>query len=287
MKIWVAGSKGQLGRTLGEQQDKLPGSEFIYTDIEELDLTQKEAVLRFARDEKPDWIVNCAAYTAVDKAEEEPEKAFLINRDVPAILSETADRTGARLLHISTDFVFGGDTDHPYKPTDKPKPLSIYAQTKFEGELEVLKYPQHLIVRTSWLYSVHGGNFVKTMLRLGREKTEIGVVADQVGCPTSATDLASAVLAILHKLGKERTATRQIYHYSNAGSCSWFDFASEVMKEAGLKCRVKPIPTEAYPLPARRPNYSVMDLSAIREDFGVGIPEWKESLGKVVRGLME
>lgn len=286
MKIWITGSKGQLGTELFQQQDKLPEAEFLFTDIEELDLTRKEAVLKFAKQEKPGWIINCAAYTAVDRAEEEPEKTMLLNRDIPAYLTEAALQNHARLIHISTDFVFDGKTNRPYTEKDAPGPLSVYAKSKYAGELEVLKHPSNIVIRTSWLYSVYGNNFVKTMLKLGAERHEIGVVRDQVGSPTAGPDLASALLKMIASISEHPEKVGGIYHYSNAGICSWYEFAAEIMRLAGLPCKVKPIPTSAYPLPAKRPAYSVMDLSKIRNEFGLVIPEWRESLKRILPEIL-
>lgn len=285
IKVWVTGSKGQLGTSISEQQGELPEAAFLFTDIEELDLTIKEDVLAFTQKEKPDWIINCAAYTAVDKAEEDADTAFLLNRDIPANLTATAKATGARLIHISTDFVFGGDATRPYLETDEPAPASVYAKSKYAGEQEVLKYDQNIIVRTSWLYSVHGNNFVKTMLRLGRERDALSVVSDQQGAPTAASDLVSAILTIISKVRKSAIKPQAIYHYSNKGNCSWQEFAAEIMKQAALNCKVNPISTKAYGAPAERPAYSVMNLRRIEEDFGLVIPRWRVSLGTVLTRL--
>jgi len=284
-KILITGSKGQLGTELFLQHTKLANYQFLFTDIEELDLTNRKSVLEMTQIEKPDVIVNCAAYTAVDKAEEEPEKAFLLNRDIPAHLTEAALAVDATLIHISTDFVFDGKNKIPYKESDKPEPLSVYAESKYAGELEVLKNKDNIVIRTSWLYSAHGNNFMKTMLRLGKEKEEIGVVNDQFGTPTSAADLAGAILRIIQKILGSELNYGDIYHYSNEGICSWYEFAAEIIKLAGLQCLVKPLTTVEYPLPAKRPAYSVMDKSKIKETFKIQIPEWKDSLGKVLKTI--
>lgn len=281
--IWIAGSKGQLGTELYLQHKTLAGFKFLFTDIEELDLTDKNAVPEFAQKEKPGFIVNCAAYTAVDKAETEPEKAFLLNRDIPANLTEAAQFINATLIHISTDFVFDGTQNRPITEDEQPNPQSVYAESKYAGEQEVLKSDKNLVIRTSWLYSPHGNNFMKTMLRLGKEREEIGVVNDQTGIPTSAADLVSALLHIIQKISGSEKKFGGIYHFSNEGFCTWFEFASEIMKLTGLDCRVKPITTEEYPLPAKRPAYSVMDISKIKSVFGLNIPGWKESLSEVLK----
>ncbi len=284
-KIWVTGAKGQLGTELYSQHSKLRQCEFLFTDIEEMDLTQKKAVMDFVRNENPDVIINCAAYTAVDKAEEEPEKAFLLNRDIPAYLTEAAASIDALLIHLSTDYVFDGTKDRPYTENDRPNPISAYAESKYAGEREVLKNPKNIILRTSWLYSAQGTNFLKTMLRLGKEKEELTVVNDQFGIPTSATDLAGALLYMVKHILSDKEDYGGIYHYSDEGWCSWYDFAVEIMRLTGLNCHVKPVTTAQYPLPAKRPMYSVMDKSKIKRVFGIEIPEWRESLLKVLKTI--
>jgi dTDP-4-dehydrorhamnose reductase len=284
--IWVAGAKGQLGTEIELLHGQLHNAGFLFTDVDELDLRNEDAVDAFIRKHNPGFIVNCAAYTAVDKAETEIGKAFEINRGIPAILTKYADKAKAVLIHISTDFVFGGTSDRPYTEEDIPDPLSVYAKSKRAGEEEVLKVRRNIIIRTSWLYSAHGTNFVKTMIRLGSEKNEINVVDDQKGSPTWAKDLAAAVLHIITKISAGPDISGGIYHYSNEGSCSWYGFATEIMKLAGLKCRVNPITTGQYPLPAKRPAFSIMDKSKIKHVFGMEIPEWKESLGKFLAGGM-
>lgn len=286
IKIWVTGSKGQLGTSISEQQGEFPEGEFLFTDIEELDLTKKEDVMAFAREHKPDWIVNCAAYTAVDKAEEDQETAFLLNRDIPANLTDAAKAIGAWLIHISTDFVFGGDTTRPYRETDEPAPVSVYAKSKHAGELKVLEYDRSIIIRTSWLYSVHGNNFVKTMLRLGKDRESLNVVSDQQGAPTAASDLVTALLTIISKVSSSDVKPQSIYHFSNEGNCSWMEFAAEIMKQAGSNCKVNPISTEAYGAPAARPAYSVMSLERIKGDFGLSIIQWQESLRAILKVLL-
>jgi dTDP-4-dehydrorhamnose reductase len=277
-KIWVTGSRGQLGTELHLQHAKLPGCSFIFTDIEELDLLQKKQVQKFFQKEKPDYIINCAAYTAVDKAEEEPEKAFLLNYGIPAHLAELTATNDCRVIHMSTDYVFDGSKQQPYTENDTPNPQSVYAKSKYAGEMEILKNAGNLIIRTSWLYSIHGQNFMKTVLKLGKEKDEIAMVNDQIGTPTSAVDLSGAILYVLNQLIFKKMNIGGIYHYSNEGQCSWFEFASKIVQFTGSRCTVKPILTEEYPLPAKRPSYSVMDKSKIRNDFSISIPDWVTSL---------
>lgn len=285
-KIWIAGSKGQLGTEIQLQHDILKNVEYHFTDIQEFDLTDKEAVNDFARKIIPDLIVNCAAYTAVDKAESEEDTALKLNRDIPANLAAVADHYSAILIHVSTDYVFDGSSNYPYRETDCVNPVSAYGRTKLAGEECVLSGKKNMVIRTSWLYSAHGNNFVKTMLRLGKERESIGVVFDQVGCPTHAADLAGAILHIIEKIINSDTKYSSVYHYSNEGVCSWYDFAVSIMKLARLSCKVKPITTDQYPLPAKRPVYSVFDKSKIKTDFGLMIPHWEESLEKVIRKLV-
>jgi dTDP-4-dehydrorhamnose reductase len=276
--IWVTGSKGQLGTEIALQQAFLPELRFLFTDIDELDLRNREAVDTFIRTHHPRYIINCAGYTAVDKAETEPEPAFEVNRDVPSILAGSAEKQNIMLIHISTDYVFDGRAGKPYTEEDMPNPQSVYAHSKRAGEMEVLKGKDNVIIRTSWLYSAHGSNFVKTMLRLGKEKSEINVVDDQFGSPTWARDLAGAILTIIKKTSNAADSFGGIYHYSNEGFCNRYDFAVEIMKQANLPCKVNPVGTAQYPLPAKRPAYSVMDKSKIKRVFGIEIPHWKESL---------
>lgn len=284
--IWITGSKGQLGTELQLQQEKLINTRFLFTDIEELDLTDREAVIRFAQEEKPTIIINCAAYTAVDKAEEEPDKAFLLNRDVPAYLAKAAENVNAILIHISTDYVFDGTASSPIKETDATNPQSVYGRSKLAGEQAVMKNPENLVVRTAWLYSAHGHNFLKTMLRLGKEREEIGVVSDQLGSPTSAADLADALLEISNQIINGKKDAGGIYHYSNEGMCSWYDFAKAIMEIANLDCRVNPITTEQYPAPAKRPQYSVFNKEKIKKTFGILIPDWDDSAKKLIDQLI-
>jgi len=277
-KIWVTGSRGQLGTELFLQHKKLPDCNFLFTDIEELDLSRKELVLEFAQREKPDILINCAAYNAVDKAEQEQATAFILNRDVPAYLTEAIASTGAVLIHLSTDYVFDGTAETPYVETDIPNPQSVYAKSKLAGEHEVLKSNRNIIIRTSWLYSAYGNNFVKTMLRLGKERDEINVVADQFGTPTRAKDLANAILQIIRKLNTSTENFGGIYHYSNEGICSWYDFAIEIMKFAQFNCKIIPQSYMQYPSLAKRPVYSVLSKEKIKNTFNIDISEWRNSL---------
>lgn len=278
--IWITGSKGQLGTELELQKEKLKDVRYLFTDIEELDLTNKQDVLEFAQKEKPAIIINCAAFTAVDKAEEDIDLAYILNRDMPGYLAEAAQLVNGLLIHISTDYVFNGKAFQPYVETDLPHPESAYGTTKLSGEESVLKYPDNMVVRTSWLYSAHGNNFLKTMLRLGKERDEIGVVYDQIGTPTSAADLANALLEISKQILAGKKNVGGVYHFSNEGVCSWYDFARVIMNFDKLSCFIKPITSDQYPLPAKRPFYSVLNKTKIKKTFGISIPHWSQGLAK-------
>jgi len=279
MKILITGSNGQLGKSIRKISPQYPNYEFTFTDVEELNITNYDELKTFLSDDKFDVVINCAAYTAVDKAEDEPEKAILLNVTAAGYLARLTSEFDMTLIHISTDFIFDGNKNFPYTEEDKPEPLSIYAKTKFNGENEVLTNAKKAVIfRTSWLYSEFGHNFVKTIIRLATERDELNVVDDQIGTPTYASDLAEVILKLLPKLLKTRGTT--IYHYSNDGKASWYDFAKEIVKLHYLKCRVNPIETKDYPLPAQRPKYSLMDKSKIINTFGIKIPEWGQSLKK-------
>lgn len=267
MNILITGANGQLGTELVKL---LPDA--IATGSKDLDITNEKAVHRFIKKHHIDMVVNCAAYTNVDKAEDEVMEAVKVNVYGPKFLAQT----GCKIVHVSTDYVFDGENNVSYIPSDEAKPLSVYGYTKFLGEKEVLKYAhEYVIIRTSWLYSQNGKNFFKTMQRLGAEKSEINVVDDQYGTPTYAPDLANAIVKVIPQIN-ERNAG--IYHYSNMGECSWYDFACEIMKKSGLKCKVNPIPSSQYPTIAKRPMYSVLDQTKIIGTFGVKAPYWQESL---------
>jgi dTDP-4-dehydrorhamnose reductase len=280
--IWITGSKGQLGTELLARQSLLKDYQIFATDIAELDLRDSNAVNDFIKKIKPVFIINCAAYTAVDNAEQDQKNAFSINRDVPAILTSAAKLNNSRLIHISTDYVFDGASSHPYLESDATNPQTVYGKSKLDGELEVIKVKDNIVIRTAWLYSAHGNNFVKTMLRLGIEKDEIGVVNDQIGSPTWAGDFAMAVISLIGYSDKVPGGT---YHFVNTGICSWYDFALEIMKRAGLPCKVNPLKTSEYPRPAKRPAYSVLSTEKIRNTLNISIPGWKESLQKCLDEL--
>lgn len=273
--ILVTGANGQLGNCLRELA---VGSshKFIFTDVADLDITSVDAVRTLMERERPDWVVNCAAYTAVDKAESEPDLALLLNATAVGILADEAAHVEAGIVHISTDYVFKGDNAEPRIETDITEPQSVYGVTKLEGERLAAKNPKHIIIRTSWLYSVYGNNFVKTMRRLGAEKAEIGVVADQWGSPTSAHDLAKAILVAIEK------PEYGVYHFSNEGITNWAIFAEQIMELSDLKCKVNHITTSEYPTPAKRPEYSIMNKTKFGKTFDYVIPEWEAALEEVI-----
>lgn len=280
MKILVTGANGQLGSEIVSRAPEFPEIEFLFTDVAELDLGNFDAVRKYCLDHNPAVIINCAAYTAVDVAETDKDLAALINTKVPAFLGKTAKEIGARLIHISTDYVFDGLSYQPYVETDLVDPDSVYGKTKLNGEIALVKeLPGAIIIRTSWLYSSHGKNFVKTMIKLGEDRDQLKVVADQVGTPTYAGDLADAILSILKKYVETPESWKAgIYHYSNEGVCSWFDFAKSIHEIAGIDCKVIAIPTEEYPTAARRPQYSVLNKAKIKRNYGLEIPYWRDSL---------
>ncbi len=285
MKILITGCNGQLGRELRAQIEReFPGIT-TYTDREELDLTDAKAVELFLERNEFTHIVNCAAYTAVDDAENDPANCNRINADAVMNIASVASRLGVKVLHISTDYVFDGTSCRPYRESDKVNPISNYGTSKRKGEMILLSMcPDALIIRTAWLYSPHGKNFVKTMLQLGKERNEIKVVNDQIGTPTSATDLATAIITML----KSRQWVSGIFHFSNEGVCSWYDFAKAIHRLAHIqKCKIVPVTTDDYPTAARRPHYSVLDKSLIKRTFGIEIPHWEESLQKCIERLAD
>lgn len=270
----ITGSNGQLGTELSKL---LP--EALLTDVADLDITDEAAVKAYVENHEVDTIINCAAYTAVDKAEDDEELAAKINIDGPRNLA----KSGVKVVHISTDYVFDGLGHKPYQPEDAAHPVSVYGRTKLAGEQEVLRYAKEaVIIRTAWLYSPYGNNFVKTMRRLGAERESLNVVADQIGTPTYAADLAAAIARILPQMN---VANKGVYHFTNEGVCSWYDFARKVMELSGLDCKVKPIPSSAYPTKATRPFYSVLDKSKIKQTFNIEIEHWEEGLKRCLKQL--
>jgi dTDP-4-dehydrorhamnose reductase len=279
--ILVTGGNGQLGSELKELAPTYANYHFIFTDVENLDICDHKAVATFIDKNNINTIINCAAYTAVDKAEEQFELADKINHLAVANFAQIAKDKNIQLVHVSTDYVFDGTNHKPYTETNTPNPQSVYGQTKLDGELAMQQInPQNsVIIRTSWVYSKFGNNFVKTMLRLGSERTQLSVVADQIGTPTHAADLAKAILDILPKIKNEDV---EIFHYSNEGVCSWYDFAKAIFEISEIDLKVTPIESKAYPTPAERPFYSVLNKTKIKEKFELDIPYWKKSLEKQI-----
>lgn len=272
----IIGSKGQLGSEL----ELILGDKAHYADIEQLDITREQEVLDYITGAQPGYIINCAAYTAVDKAEEDEETAYRINAVGVKNLAKATSVIGAKLIHVSTDYVFDGTACSPYVETDATKPASAYGRTKLAGEQLALQSGGTVaIVRTSWLYSRFGNNFVKTMQRLGDEREALNVVFDQVGTPTNAADLAAALVKMAHMI---KEGSKEVYHYSNEGVTSWYDFAVEIMKMSRLSCSVSPIRSSFYPTPATRPSYSVLDKGKIKLAFDLHIPHWRDSLGALL-----
>ncbi len=285
MNILVTGSKGQLGSEFQKIQNEIPGFVFCFYDLPELDITDKNNLASLINRKNINVIINCAAYTAVDKAEDDKENAFKVNAVGAKILAEVAKESGALLVHISTDYVFNGTAHSPYKENQATQPLGVYGETKWQGEEAIRKVnPSHFILRTSWLYSTFGNNFVKTMQRLGIEKKNLNVIADQVGTPTYARDLAHAVISILSQADSKKHYA-ETYHFSNEGVCSWYDFADAIMEISKLGCAVNPIETHQYPTPAKRPAYSVLSKSKIKNDWGIVIPHWRKSLEACIQEL--
>lgn len=282
--ILITGANGQLGNELQLMSKNYPQFSYIFTDIAELDICDKAAVEAFVESHKVDAIVNCAAFTAVDKAESEEAKAAMINSDAPANLASAVERRGGTLVQISTDYVFPGNACKPIGEDCPTAPDSAYGRTKLAGEIAAQKACKNtVIIRTAWLYSTFGHNFVKTMIKLGRERDKLGVVFDQVGTPTYARDLARAIMQIL-----EKGVVPGVYHFTNEGVTSWYDFTIMIHKLAGISgCQVSPLHTEDYPTPATRPHYSVLDKSKIKNTFGIEIPYWVDSLKECVDILLK
>jgi dTDP-4-dehydrorhamnose reductase len=285
MKILITGAKGQLGNELKLLGKKYPDFQLTFTDVEELDITDMQAVSAFFDKLHPDVIVNCAAYTAVDKAEQEPDLALKINALAVRNLSNACGEFNALFIHISTDYIFNGKGYRPYVETDTPEPVSSYARSKYAGETQMLSSCRNgIILRTSWLYSAFGNNFVKTILKYGKERGNLNVVYDQIGCPSYAKDLAAAILEIIPKLTDHEGV--EIFHYTNEGVASWYDFAKAIIEFSGIKCLINPVETKDYPLPAERPFYSVLNKAKFKERFGIEIPYWRDSLEDCINRLI-
>ncbi len=283
MNILITGCNGQLGNEMQLLEKENPQHTYYNTDVQELDITNQEAVGRFVDDHQIDGIVNCAAYTAVDKAEDNQELCDLLNHIAPAYLAEAVEKRGGWLIQISTDYVFDGTNHTPYVETDPVCPNSTYGRTKLAGEQAAQQAcSRTMIIRTAWLYSTFGNNFVKTMIRLGNEKSELGVIFDQIGTPTYARDLALCIMTAINQGVKPG-----VYHFSNEGVISWYDFTKAIHRIAGITtCHVRPLHTSEYPTPAARPHYSVLDKTKIKRMYGIEIPYWEESLRECVEKLI-
>lgn len=291
MNVLVTGANGQLGSELRMLNDEflIFNYKCFFTTSQDLDITDFKAVANYIKDNQINIIINCAAYTAVDKAESDEKNADLINHLAVKNLATISKENNIKLIHISTDYVFDGKAHMPYAEEDKTNPNSVYGKTKLDGERAMIEIDpaNSIIIRTSWVYSSFGANFVKTMLRLGKEKKELIVIYDQVGTPTYARDLAKAILKILNDECLILNEKVEIYNYSNEGVLSWYDFAKEIMRMAKLTCHVKPIETKDYPTPATRPHYSLLNKSKIKSAFNLEIPYWKDSLDECLRKLGE
>ncbi|MEO8820959.1 MAG: dTDP-4-dehydrorhamnose reductase [Ginsengibacter sp.] len=284
--ILVTGSNGQLGNEIKVLSKFFPSYNFLFVSREELSIENSESLQSFFEKNKIDYCINCAAYTAVDKAESETEKAFLINADAAGKLATICLEHQTKLIHISTDYVYDGSVHIPLKEENAVGPVNVYGSSKLKGEeLALDNNPSALIIRTSWVYSSFGNNFVKTMLRLFREKEEINVINDQLGSPTYAADLASVIMEFIEKTQQGETFSG-IVNYSNAGTTNWYEFAQEIKSLVNSNCKINPIPTSSYPTPAKRPLYSVLDTSKIKEILHLEISSWKESLKKCLETLI-
>ena len=282
MNILITGCNGQLGNEMQLLEKENPQHTYYNTDVAELDITDQQAIERFVDEHAIDGIVNCAAYTAVDKAESNEALCQLLNAEAPAYLAHAVGRRGGWMVQISTDYVFDGTKHTPYVEDDDTCPNSVYGRTKLVGEINVQKLCERsMIIRTAWLYSTFGNNFVKTMIRLGHEKPELGVIFDQIGTPTYARDLARVIMTAI-----EQGIHPGIYHFSNEGVTSWYDFTKAIHRLAGITtCRVRPLHTAEYPTPAARPHYSVLDKTKIKQTYGIDIPHWEESLADCIEHI--
>jgi dTDP-4-dehydrorhamnose reductase len=281
-KILVTGADGQLGKELRAQEILFPDSQFLFFSRSELSVEKEEELRLVFEREKPSFCINCAAYTAVDKAESDRDNAFLINAEAVGLLAKTCRSVSSRFIHISTDYVFDGNSSRPLLENDQTAPINVYGESKLRGEeLARKEDPGALIIRTAWVYSEFGNNFVKTMIRLMKEREAVNVINDQIGSPTYAADLASAILKICHT----EKFVPGIFHYSNAGRISWYDFACAIKELTGSRCKVNPISSSEYPTAARRPKYSLLNTAKIASTYSLAIPEWKSSLEKCLERI--
>lgn len=282
MNILVTGANGQLGNEMQVLARENLQHTYFFTDVQELDICDEQAVYAYVSEHKIDIIVNCAAYTAVDKAEDNVELCDKLNNIAPGYLARAAQANGAAMIQVSTDYVFDGTAHIPYTEEEPTCPASVYGSTKLAGEQNVMDHCEKaMVIRTAWLYSIYGNNFVKTMIRLGQERDSLGVIFDQIGTPTYANDLAQAIFAAINK-----GVVRGTYHFSDEGVCSWYDFTIAIHRLAGIaSCKVKPLHTADYPAKAPRPHYSVLDKTKIKDTFGIEIPHWEESLKRCINQL--
>ena len=289
MKILVTGSNGQLGSEIKDLAFNYKNYTFLFRDLPELDICNSDKLEFFLTENNINAVINCAAYTNVDQAEDDEIISERVNSEGVLNLVSALEKVNGKLIHISTDYVFDGNSFMPYKELDKVNPIGLYGKTKRSGELAVINSNiDAIIIRTSWLYSKYGNNFVKTMLRLGNDRDELDVIFDQVGTPTNASDLAKVCLDIITCNSQSKISLKgKIYHFSNEGVSSWYDFAISIMKLAGLKCKLNPILTKDYPTLAKRPHYSVLNKTKIKEDFEIDIPYWKDSLKKCIDKLKQ
>lgn len=287
MNILVTGSNGQLGSEVKDISENYKHFNFYFMDLPELDICNTKQLALFFKENNIEAVINCAAYTAVDNAEKDSNTAHKVNAEGVFNLVNELDKVSGKLIQISTDYVFNGNNFLPYNEFDKVNPIGVYGKTKRDGELAVINSNiDGIVIRTSWLYSAYGANFVKTMLKLGNKREELGVIFDQVGTPTNASDLAKICLDILAgSAEKNINAKGKVYHYSNEGVASWYDFATSIMAIGKIDCVVKPIETKDYPTLAKRPHYSVLNKSKIKTDFGIKIPYWKDSLKECISKL--
>jgi dTDP-4-dehydrorhamnose reductase len=284
--ILITGAAGQLGNELRIVSRNYYGYDFIFTDIDTLDLTNPDNTSDFIKKSNPDWVINCAAYNQVDRAESEPDIAMLINSAAIKNITDSIRGTEVRFIHISTDYVYNGLSCVPYTEDSTPEPSSAYGRSKLAGEKFALQHYGSMIIRTSWLYSSFGANFVKTILKNAKEKESLKVVFDQTGTPTYAADLAGTIMHIVASVIRNQSAFYAgIYNYSNEGVCSWYDFATEIVKEAGLDCKIYPVRSSEYPAAATRPSFSVMDKTKIKDNYSITIPHWRASMKKCLELL--
>ncbi|MEI6752157.1 MAG: dTDP-4-dehydrorhamnose reductase [Paludibacter sp.] len=280
--ILITGSKGQLGNEMQQAATRYPQFNYIYTDVDELDICDKTALDAFVKANSVNFIVNCAAYTAVDKAEDDVELCYKINSDAVRNIGEVAASNGIKVVHVSTDYVFDGTNHIPYTENQEVSPATVYGKSKLAGEQTLIESCiDSVIIRTAWLYSSFGNNFVKTMMKLGTERDSLNVVFDQVGSPTYAADLAEAIMKVI----SSENFVAGVYHFSDEGVCSWYDFTKTIHKIAGITCNVQPIESKDFPARTPRPHYSVLNKAKIKSTYGITIPHWEESLEKCIKIL--